>query len=194
MARPIGLAKTDVLAAAAEIVDEEGVDRLTVSRLAGRLGVRSQSLYFHIDGVVGLRRDLILHGLEVQARSLESAVRGKEGRDALLALMEELVRGYRDHPGVGRLIAWSQPDNSDDELFRALTVATDPLTNLLASYGLTEEDLAHWRRIIWTSLHGFVSLELAGRFTFPADSDSSLRLLMELFADGLERARRPQPA
>jgi len=192
MARPVGLAKADVLAAAAAIVDEEGADALTVSRIADRLGVRSQSLYFHVDGVAGLRRDLILYGLEQQAQSLRTAITNRPRRAALLSLMGELVRITRLHPGLARLASWSTPDPSDEEMFRALGEATDPLTQVLTSYGLDDEALAHWRRIIWTSLHGYVSLEVAGRLTFPADTDQSVQLLMTLFADALDRLSRKQ--
>jgi hypothetical protein len=54
----VGLDKADVLEMAATIADELGSDELTLSRLAERLGVRSQSLYAHVDGQSGLRRDL----------------------------------------------------------------------------------------------------------------------------------------
>ena len=47
------------------------------------------------------------------------------------------------------------------------------------------DEVAHWRRILWTSLQGFLSLEK--KMTLPADHDESMRLLMKLFVDGLER-------
>lgn len=189
MAARVGLTKSDVLDAAAAIVDEQGTDALTLSRLAERLGVRSQSLYAHVDGLTGLKRDLILYALHLQAVRVRRSVMATSGRDALMALMNELVLVNREHPGLARLTSWSQPDPTDEAMFDALVEVSEPFTILLASYGLSGDDLAHWRRIIWTSLQGFLSLEAADMMTLPADPDQSVHLLMDLIADGLDRVR-----
>ncbi len=190
MAARVGLDKADVLEMAATIADELGADELTLSRLAERLGVRSQSLYAHIDGQSGLRRDLKLYALERQAVHLSRVIMAKSGRDALMALMEELARSHDEHPGLARLMSWSQFDPTDVAMFEALQAAAEPWTILLATYGLAGDDLAHWFRIIWTSLEGFLALRTAGMMMLPADPDESLHLLMEHLADGVERAGR----
>jgi AcrR family transcriptional regulator len=192
VAARIGLTKADVLSTAAAIVDEQGTEALTLSRLAERLGVRSQSLYAHVDGLSGLRRDLILYALNLQAVRVGRSVMAKSGRDALMAVMNELVLVNREHPGLARLTSWSQPDPTDEAMFDALLEVSEPFTILLASYGLVGDDLAHWRRIIWTSLQGFLSLEAADMMKLPADPDQSVHLLMELIADGLDRVRMAQ--
>ncbi|HXA31530.1 MAG TPA: TetR/AcrR family transcriptional regulator [Acidimicrobiales bacterium] len=189
MAARVGLTKSDVLDAAAAIVDEQGTDALTLSRLAERLGVRSQSLYAHVDGLTGLKRELILYALDLQAARVRRSVMAKSGREALMALMNELVLVNREHPGLSRLTSWSQPDPTDAAMFDALVEVSEPFTILLASYGLSGDDLAHWRRIIWTSLQGFLSLEAADMMKLPADPDQSVHLLMDLIADGLDRVR-----
>jgi AcrR family transcriptional regulator len=192
VAARIGLTKADVLSTAAAIVDEQGTEALTLSRLAERLGVRSQSLYAHVDGLTGLRRDLILYALNLQAVRVGRSVMAKSGREALMAVMNELVLVNREHPGLARLTSWSQPDPTDEAMFDALLEVSEPFTILLASYGLVGDDLAHWRRIIWTSLQGFLSLEAADMMKLPADPDQSVHLLMELIADGLDRVRMAQ--
>jgi AcrR family transcriptional regulator len=189
VAARVGLTKSDVLDAAAAIVDEQGTDALTLSRSAERLGVRSQSLYAHVDGLTGLKRELILYALDLQAARVRRSVMAKSGREALMALMNELVLVNREHPGLSRLTSWSQPDPTDEAMFDALVEVSEPFTILLASYGLSGDDLAHWRRIIWTSLQGFLSLEAADMMKLPADPDQSVHLLMDLIADGLDRVR-----
>ncbi len=189
MAARVGLTKSDVLDTAAVIVDDQGTEALTLSRLADDLGVRSQSLYAHVDGLAGLKRDLILYALSMQAVRLRRSVMAKSGREALVALMNELVQVNREHPGLVRLASWSRPDPTDVAMFDALVEVTEPFTILLASYGLAGDELAHWRRIIWTSLQGFLSLEAADMMNLPADPDQSVHLLMDLIADGLDRVR-----
>ncbi|MGI9061462.1 MAG: hypothetical protein ACR2H5_23115 [Ktedonobacteraceae bacterium] len=53
-----GLDHTAVVRAAAELVDVEPADQFSLAQLAALLGVRTPSLYNHISGLAGLRRDL----------------------------------------------------------------------------------------------------------------------------------------
>ena len=48
-----GLDKAVVVEAAAELINAEGIEELTLSRLAERLGVRTPSLYNHVMGCPG---------------------------------------------------------------------------------------------------------------------------------------------
>jgi AcrR family transcriptional regulator len=67
-----GLDREAVIAAAAELADSrpDGLDAVTLTGLADRLGVRTPSLYAHIDGLADLRRQLGARG----ARQLTVAV------------------------------------------------------------------------------------------------------------------------
>jgi hypothetical protein len=122
-----------------------------------------------------------LYALERQAVRLRRVIMAKSGRDALMALMEELARSHDEHPGLARLMSWSQFDPTDVAIFESLQAAAEPWTILLATYGLAGDDLAHWFRIIWTSLEGFLALRTAGKMMLPADPDESLHLLMNIW-------------
>src|SRR5262249_53912537 len=50
-----GLDSESVVAAAAAMADEDGLEAVTLTRLAGRLGVRTPSLYAHVRGLDDLR-------------------------------------------------------------------------------------------------------------------------------------------
>jgi AcrR family transcriptional regulator len=184
-----GLDKSDVLEAAAAIVDEVGIEKLALARVAEKLGVRSQSLYAHVGGLSGLRRDLTVYVTKLEAARWRRAIMAKSGRDALMALMEELVRSGQEHPGLAQLVSWSKYDPTDQAMFDALQEGWEPFAILLGTYGLTGDDVVHWYRIIWTSLQGFLALQSGGMMMLPADPEVSLRLLMEHLADGLERVR-----
>ena len=62
MAARIGLDRPAVVAAAIAIVDAEGVDALSMARLAGELGIRGPSLYAHVRNQAELRRELVAVG------------------------------------------------------------------------------------------------------------------------------------
>ncbi len=56
MAHRPGLTTDTVVRAAADLVDAEGPEALNLARLAGKLGVRTPSLYNHITSLSRLRQ------------------------------------------------------------------------------------------------------------------------------------------
>ena len=74
-----------VVAEAAALADERGIQALSLAPLAERLGVRVPSLYKHVGGLDDLHRRLALAGLRDLADELGAATVGRSGRDALLA-------------------------------------------------------------------------------------------------------------
>ena len=77
---------TAVVASATQLVDAEGLEALTLTRLAEELGVRPPSLYAHIGGLDDLRRRLGARGASELATTLSHAIEGRSGTDALRAL------------------------------------------------------------------------------------------------------------
>ena len=190
MAGQVGLDRDTVLTAAAAIADELGYDELTLARLAARLKVRSQSLYAHVDGIDGLRRDLGLRGQHELAEDLRTAAMGLAGRDALHAIANAYRTFESRRPGT---YAASLRTPTDDDAGRAaIERVQEPLAVVLRSYGLSDEATIHWYRVVWSAIHGFVSFQGAGLMNRPADPDVSFRQMIDLFADGLERQRTDQ--
>jgi AcrR family transcriptional regulator len=68
-----GLDQAAVVAAAADLADREGIEALTLTRLAAHLEVRPPSLYAHVDGLDDLRRLLALQTLHELAATLSAA-------------------------------------------------------------------------------------------------------------------------
>ena len=102
MATQVGLDHDAVVAAAGDLVDEAGVEALTLAALASRLGIRSQSLYAHVDGLDGLLRDLALDSVRTLGDELRSSVIGRSGREALEAIADAYWDYARAHPGSVR--------------------------------------------------------------------------------------------
>ena len=95
----VGLDTSAVVDAAARLVDADGLDSLTLARVAASLGIRAPSLYVHVNGLEDLRRRLGAFGARELADALGRAAAGRAGSDALMAIAEA-YRGYaRAHPG-----------------------------------------------------------------------------------------------
>ena len=174
-----------VLDAAAALVDEHGYQNLTLAMLAAELGMRSQSLYAHVDGIEGLRDGLALRGQAMLADQLRDAAMALSGPDALRSVVRALRRFADEHPGLYQ--ASLRAPGESPEMAAANERTTAPLMAVLGSFGLEGDDLVHHYRVIWSSVHGFVTLGHAGLHSWPADPEVSFDLMLAMFVTELER-------
>lgn len=179
-----GLDRAAVIQAAADLADSEGWDHLTLATLAARLGIRTPSLYNHVAGLEGLRRDLAMLGYRQASDRLARATIGKARDDAVLALAHAYRAFAREHPGLYAAISRA-PDPTDQEAQAAASQVVEIVVAVLAAYGLRGDDAIHVTRALRSALHGFVTLEAAGGFGLPLDLDESFRRLVQLFLQGL---------
>jgi AcrR family transcriptional regulator len=176
-----GLDSEGVVGAAAELVDADGLDALTLAGLAARLGIRAPSLYAHVDGLPDLRRRLADRGARELARALQSAATGRAGRDALAAVADAYRAYAIAHRGsYAALQVASEVGGSE-----AAQQLVDVVVAVLRGYGLEGEDAIHAVRAIRASLHGFVALETGGGFGMPLDLDESYARLVSTLDQGL---------
>ena len=185
-----GLNRAAVVEAAAALADEGAGEELSLARLAERLGVRKPSLYNHVEGLSGLRRELALMGLRELGRSLARAAAGKAGEEGIFALAGAYRSFVKERPGLYeatvRSYRFSDPD--DPEFAAAEGEAMGPVLAVLASCGVRgEEEAVHAARGLRSVVHGFATLEEAGGFGVPLDPDESFRRLVGAFAHGLLR-------
>ena len=187
MSHRVGLDQATVVEAAAKLVDEDGIEQLTLGRLAERLGVRTPSLYNHVAGLPGLKRDLALYCLrDLLDRILRTTI-GKSGAEAIFALADAHRAYARETPGRYALTLQA-PAPSDQELQAIAQRIVDVLRAVLAPYRLSEEEAIHAIRSLRSIVHGFSSLEVAGAFGMPVDLDASFHWLINLFIAGLRRS------
>lgn len=178
-----GLSPAAVAEAAAEIADRDGLDAVTVARLAKHLGVRPPSLYNHTGGLDDLRRAVAAIGLRELGDALREATAGRSGDDALVACAEAYRTFAHAHPGRYRALQRAAP--ADAEQRRAAADLIALLRRLLEPWELTETDAIHAIRALRSCLHGFVDLELTGGFGLDLPLDESYRRLVRGFAAGL---------
>jgi AcrR family transcriptional regulator len=95
------LTRERVLAEALRLVDDEGLEALTMRRLGTRLGVEAMSLYNHVDGKAGLQAGIVGLLWDEVDRSLTD----DEGwRDSLRSLARSLRALAIDHPHAFSLL------------------------------------------------------------------------------------------
>lgn len=183
MASRPGLSRSIIVQAAGELADRIGLDKLTLSEVAKHLGVRTPSLYNHIDGMDGLRRELSLLGLQELDRRLQRAALGKAGDQAISAMLQAYRAFAKERPGV---YATTLAPAKDDELLRSASDAIiDTVLTVLEPYQLHPDVAIHIVRGFRAIGHGFATLEVANGFGMPFEVEESYERLIATFLLGL---------
>ena len=182
-----GLDRAVVVGAAANLADQQGFENLSLARLAERLGVRKPSLYNHVEGLGGIRRELALKGLRDLGLILSGASAGKEGEAGIFALAGAYRAYVKEHPGLYAATVQSYRNYApgDRDLGAAEAEAFQPVLGVLASCGVRGEAAVHAARGLRSIAHGFATLETAGGFGMPVDVDESFRKLVRDYVAGL---------
>ncbi len=184
-----GLDADAVVDAAGRVADADGLDALSLARVAAELGVRPPSLYAHIGGLGDLRRRLAIRGSRELAGAMQAAVAGRSGRDALRAAADVYRRYALEHPGYYAALQRA-PTHGDEEWQSAAAAIVGVVVAVLRGYELQGDAAIHAARILRASLHGFVSLEAGGGFAIPLDLDESFARLVDVVDAGLDAQRR----
>jgi AcrR family transcriptional regulator len=180
----MGLDPARVVDVAAGIADAEGLDAVTLARVAGELGVRAPSLYNHVDGRPDLLRALALRGVRELTAALREAAVGRSGADALAAAAHAQRAYAQAHPGrYAATVAAPAPD--DEEHRQAAAKAVDVLLAVMRAWGLEGDEAIHAVRAVRSGVHGFVAIEAAGGFGMAVDVDASFDRLVGMLAAGL---------
>ena len=183
-----GLGTASVTTAGAELADESGLGELTMGLLAERLGVKTPSLYKHVDGLPGLRRGLTLRAKASLGAALAQATIGRSRADAIRSLALAYRRWALEHPMQYPLTVPVAAD--DDEADRAAsTAAVEVIYAVLGGYDLVGDDAVDATRFLRATVHGFVSLESAGSFKLERDLERSYAALVESVVTALETWR-----
>jgi AcrR family transcriptional regulator len=157
-----------LLEAAAEILETEGPDALSVRRIAAAAGVAPMGVYNHFASKSGIVEALFIQGFQRLSDALHAVADVQDPYEAL----REGGKRYRalalEHPMVYQLMFLKViPGFEPSE--RALEIAAGAFDNLVAAVQrameagvITEGAPTETAQQIWASIHGWVSLELMG--------------------------------
>jgi AcrR family transcriptional regulator len=185
MTRRAGLDKDAVIEEAVRLVDEEGLEQLSLGRLGERLGVRVPSLYNHVAGLPGLRRDLAVYALRDLYQIATRATIGKARAEAIYALADAM-REYARHTPGRYLCTLQAPQEGDAEWQELGRLNIEVVRAILAPYLSDETTTIHAIRGLRSIVQGFISLEMAGAFAMPIDLEASFHWLLAAYIKGLD--------
>lgn len=165
--------KSALIRAGLEILEQDGLEALSLRAIAARVGVSHTAPRNHFDGLTGLLSAIAAEGFRRHAAEMRRGVEDlPKGRARLLAAAEGYVRFARENPALFRLMFSPILCGRDDP---------DLATASADSYGVLQdiaEGLA-WVRpgpqhgpeiealrtemMLWSLVHGYASLMIEGR-------------------------------
>jgi len=154
--------RTQIVAAARELLEDGGPDAVTMRAIADKLGIQAPSLYKHFPDKDALEAAIVAAAFVEQAEVFAATRRSHSPLAAL-------SRAYRTWAVAHRhlyLLMTSRPLERDRLPEGLEAAAAAPLLEACGG----DADRA---RAAWAFAHGMTSLELAGRFPADADLDAA---------------------
>ena len=153
----------EILAIAEDVMREEGVNGLSLSEIARRLGVKPPSIYKYFDSLMAIYDALFERGQRTHLEVLRSAMEAAEpGLDALDAGLEASCRWCIAHAATAQLLFWRP----------------------VPSFEASAEAMAPSVEMVRLQREAFADAVAAGQLSRAADSDEAV-LLASLFVSGI---------
>jgi AcrR family transcriptional regulator len=183
-----------VVAAARRVVEEGGVEALTMQAVAAAVGIRAPSLYKRFADRAAILRAVARDALAELGAAVEGASSARRP-EARLRAMAGAYRGWAHaHPRVYALLFAGDAPAGADPGVEPRAAATARLLETLAGV-VGEARALPAARLLVAFLHGFVSMELAGAFRLGGSVDDAFAFAMDAILAGLPRASGdPDPA
>ncbi|GBG09932.1 TetR family transcriptional regulator [Paenibacillus agaridevorans] len=179
-----GLQLETILNTAAAIADTKGLEQVTLASVAAELGVRSPSLYNHVNGLPELKELLATRGLKLLNDRFAAAEKGAPNGERLLAYADAYLAFAEECPGLYELTLKSPAGGTDlqQELASSLVAK---MIEAVQTLGIRGEEAIHAVRGFRSLLHGFASIGQKGGFGMPVDVKASIHFVLNSYIRGL---------
>jgi len=161
MPTPTKITQKQVLTRAIAILDERGADALSMRELAKSLGVKAPSLYRYYPDKISLERAAVETGNRLLLEYVKAGCRRTEKSGMLLAAGHAYRKFAKAKPHLYSLMMEKRlilpPTSESGKALWEFVLAL--VRNVSGDTDGTACGVA-----LWSFLHGFVSLEQAGRF------------------------------
>lgn len=198
---PEGDVRRRLLDAAARLISEQGMAGLSVRRLATEVGTSTMAVYTYFGGLPELVRAVVAEGFARLAQHLADVPHTDNPTDDLLGLAWAYRANALDNPQMYAVMFGSaslgsdgpSAENRDDGRY-TFDVLVSATQRVIESGVFRREDPEQVAAQLWSALHGYVMLELAGYFAAEQDAVNAVLvpLLMNLgsgLASGVEPDR-----
>ena len=175
--------KTRLLAEARDLYLESGLDRFSLREVARRAGLSAAAVYRHYDGKEALLREVCGDGFRIFSSYLLRGLAAPSPRDRLTQSCAQYLAFGLEHPRDYRFIFMGAAEDAvplappvanreeGEPTFRFLV---DRVRECMQARVLRKADADEVALLIWSHLHGLVSLRLSGHLA-RVGSDAEFR-------------------
>lgn len=164
-----GALRDALVRAGTEMLEEVGLEKLSLRGIAARVGVSHTAPKNHFDGLRGLLSAIAAAGFRRHAEAMTAGLSdAASGADRLHAACDGYVRFARSEPEVFRLM-FSPPrlDYDDAELKEAAQASYAVLADVASVVRWvpadgSEPDSRQTELMLWSFVHGFANLSVSG--------------------------------
>jgi AcrR family transcriptional regulator len=175
---PARVDRDTIIQTAREMIEEDGLEGISLNRLAKNLGIKAPSLYHHVKNKTDLLETI--NAITIQALLDEIDAAAAEGGDDRAGL-RRIAQVYR-HYALAHPVAYDLLYAAHTRTSRSL-MDSAPLNAVLAR--LVGPDRApDALRSLWALLHGFVELERTGYLLTADGGERSWRAALDAFLAG----------
>jgi AcrR family transcriptional regulator len=159
-----GTSRDDIIDVSRAIIEDEGVEQLTIRRIAETIKRTQPAVYQHFSSKDAILEAVVSDGFAALAERLKRAARG--GKTSLTAIANAYVRFGLERPRLYDVMFVGPP---------AITFAAGAATPIsahtafnivaaaVAESGVTSAQTETVTEVVWASLHGLVTLSITGR-------------------------------
>jgi AcrR family transcriptional regulator len=183
MPYPTQISRDAVIEKARELIEAEGLEQVSLNRLATALNVKAPSLYRYFDGKNELLRAVNDKTQRALSEALEASIRDAATPKEGLMAMAQAYRafGHRYPVTYGLLYANHNPEQRSD--------ADENLRFTLANQRAVAEVVGEADSMAalcgaWALIHGFIMLELNDLFRLGGDLDATFIRVIEAYIAG----------
>jgi AcrR family transcriptional regulator len=185
---PAQVDRDRIASKARELIEADGIDQLSLAKLASELGIKAPSLYRHVASKAELLQAVnVLTNQELVA-TLTQAVESLTDPNGRLRAMARAYRAFAHRYPITYGLAYSNlaPESRPDAgLLEALVL---PLQDVWSAIFGAENSLTALRGA-WALIHGYVSLELNEQFQRGGNLDQTFEQIIDAYIAGWEQAR-----
>ena len=177
----------EIVAAGRDLLEEGGLDAVTMQAVAERVGVRAPSLYKRVPNRGALVAAIGAAAQEDLRRQLEPFTGDPDPAQALREIASAFRSFAQRHPRAHELLFMNLPPGARPSA-EGTAAAAAPV--LVVAERLVGPDRAlEAARLMTAFVHGFVSMENAGAFRLGGDVDAAYRYGVDVLVDALAGGR-----
>jgi len=178
-----------IVEVAVRLLKKNGLDSVTIRRVADCLGVGAMTLYTYVDGQDGLRLAMTQHGFDLLSSGCRAAstLGTPQG---WLGSAQHYLRFAIENPHLYKLMSATEIDSGEADaqiLNRGFEGLIERVREEMAAKGVPAAEINRSALGVagtyWIALHGLASLAIAGRLgVLKSDLDALLNHMLERVA------------